>query len=213
LEIKPVAIVIISLLIVFIIIKVHFEIYRAAFFKAVRNGDQRSLAKLLEKGINVNIRSKYFGWTGLMYAAFFGHIDCVRLLLQKGAQVNKRSKNNWRLMFMGHTEMASYGIRYEKGRTALMNAVMRRRPAIVKLLLENGAEVNARTSSGWTALMAAASKDDADTVKMLIDSGADSEIRDNDFGMTALEIAKSKKYENVVCLLQASAAGKRSDDS
>ena len=62
-----------------------------------------------------------------MEAARAGSVDAVRLLLAHGAQVNAREP--------------------ARGQTALMWAVSRQRPEIVKVLLENHADVQARTEA------------------------------------------------------------------
>ena len=57
------------------------------------------------------------------------------------------------------------------------------------ILLEYGADVNARDSDGESALMKAVSSADGDKVKWLIEAGADATLRDND-GRSALDIAQ-----------------------
>src|SRR5260370_33014393 len=58
-------------------------------------------------------------------------------------------------------------------------------PPIVRLLIANGAKVNARDVEGGTALMQAALLGRADNVKILVEAGADVNARDNKGG-TAL---------------------------
>ena len=55
---------------------------------------------------------------------------------------------------------------------------------IVKLLLENGAEVNVADRDGWTTLMKACFNGSTDTVELLLDGGADVHAQNRD-GMTA----------------------------
>jgi len=64
----------------------------------------------------------------------------------------------------------------------------------VKLLLANGANIEARVkSNGTTALMLAAESGEAQTVKLLLHKGASMEARDND-GKTALDFAPEVAY-------------------
>jgi uncharacterized protein len=46
--------------------------------------------------------------------------------------------------------------RFNNGRTALMKAAGEGQEAVVRLLLENGADPNVRLTSGWTAMIEAA---------------------------------------------------------
>ncbi len=77
-------------------------------------------------------------------------VDLVRLLLDKGANVNQPTKY----------------------KTALMYAASEGNAEIVKLLLDKGAQVNVQTDEG-TALMMAVTGSNAATVRLLLDAGAD----------------------------------------
>lgn len=51
-------------------------------------GNKEALRRLLEAGCDTEATDG-IGWTPLMLAAFHGHTDCVQLLTQHGANVNK----------------------------------------------------------------------------------------------------------------------------
>ena len=59
---------------------------------------------------------------------------------------------------------------------------------IVRLLLEAGAEVDARDYLGSTAIMGAVSSGHAQVVQLLLDAGAQKDLHDGD-GRTALMLA------------------------
>ena len=55
----------------------------------------------------------------------------------------------------------------------------------MKLLLEQGAEVDAKDSSGWTPLSWAAEKGREAVVKLLLEQGAEADAKDT-YGQTPL---------------------------
>ena len=70
----------------------------------------------------------------------------------------------------------------------LLNAVIVENVDTVRILLEKGANVDAKTNNGRTALIEVSARGRTDIVKMLIDKGADVNAKDNDGG-TALTFA------------------------
>ena len=65
------------------------------------------------------------------------------------------------------------------GLTALMLAAMKDHTEVVKLLLEKGAEVNAKESTdSATALMMAANNGHAEVVKLLLEKSANVNMKD-----------------------------------
>ena len=77
----------------------------------------------------------------------------------------------------------------KSGGTLLSTAALMGHTEIVALLLEHGADVNARSKDGGTALHAAAFLGRAETVKLLLDRGADTTLR-HKMGGTAIDGAK-----------------------
>jgi len=70
----------------------------------------------------------------------------------------------------------------------------------VKVLLDNGADVEAKGKSGWTPMTHAVVGGHKEIVRMLLDGGAAIDAR-TEQGSTALGIAVSWKHENVAKLL------------
>ena len=83
------------------------------------------------------------------------------------------------------------------------------RTAIVKALLDKGADVNARNGkdaeAGATALMYAAAEGHTDTVRILIDRGADVNAR-RESGGTALSLATELERTEIISLLKKAGA-------
>ena len=59
------------------------------FFAAARKGDTAALKALLDKGVDVNAKTRY-GATALSYACDKGHVAVVKLLIERGADVNAK---------------------------------------------------------------------------------------------------------------------------
>ena len=74
---------------------------------------------------------------------------------------------------------------------------------VVKILIENGADVNAKNNDNSTALIEAAISGNYETVKLLIENEADINIKNND-GKTALDFAEENDYKNIIELLKNS---------
>ena len=65
------------------------------------------------------------------------------------------------------------------------------------MLLEHGADPNARMHDGTTALIAAALRNDADSTRLLLSYGADVNARDAD-GDSALDLAKTPEVRQLL---------------
>jgi ankyrin repeat protein len=61
---------------------------------------------------------------------------------------------------------------------------------MTRLLIEHGADVNARMSDGKTALMFAAMFDRTEIIELLLEHGADASLQAGD-GSTALSLAQA----------------------
>lgn len=81
---------------------------------------------------------------------------------------------------------------------------MRGNTAIMLLLLEAGAEVDAVTIKNDTALIFAAQKSQTEAAKLLLKKGARTDIK-NDWGKTALDEARKAGATEIVALLEKAA--------
>ncbi len=66
---------------------------------------------------------------------------------------------------------------------------------ICKMLLQFGADINARGKMGWTPLIYAAIQGEYETAKILIEHGADIHVKDV-YGETALQIAENQVWDD-----------------
>ena len=99
------------------------------------------------------------GFTPLHLAAFFGHERLARLFLDRGADVNARSKNET----------------FARDNTPLHAAAANRQVDVAALLLERGADVNVRDGHGFTPLALAANSRSDLLMLMLLERGARSD--------------------------------------
>jgi uncharacterized protein len=151
--------------------------------EAAALGDEETLEYMLNLEPKLIQTYSFDGWTPLHLAAFFGGFEAVKLLLEKGADVNARTSNPMSNM-------------------PIHAAAAGNRTAIVQLLLEHGADPNVRQSGGWTPLHQAADHCDAGMVKLLLHFGADVNLAKDD-GKTARAIAEEKGYTEILNVLPA----------
>lgn len=136
---------------------------------AATRGDVERLRELLsENAAQVNDYSRD-GWTPLALAAFFGHAQAVRLLLEHGADFTAKSRN-------------------AMGNLPIHAAAAGGKTEAVAALLAGGADVDAVDERGWTPLALAAQNGSQEIVALCLAYGADVHARASD-GKTALDVA------------------------
>ncbi|HLH09816.1 MAG TPA: ankyrin repeat domain-containing protein [Terriglobales bacterium] len=123
------------------------------------------------------------GWTALHLAAFFKHPTICSLLLDHGADLSARSRN----------QMANL---------PLNAAVASGSHEAAALLMDRGADVNSRGSSGSVPLHSAAANGDLRLIELLLARGADINAK-MDSGVTPLALAMERNHEEAAALLRA----------
>jgi ankyrin repeat protein len=114
--------------------------------------------------------------TPLIYAAIFGQLEVVRVLLEGGANVESTNANQ---------------------QTALHEAAFRGHVDMCRLLLDWGAKVDHVDKWKETPLQDAAWMGHLSVVKLLVERGADVRLRDEN-GRTASDMARSGGKRDVV---------------
>jgi ankyrin repeat protein len=189
---------------------------------ATNNRNYKLGAFLLEHGADPNIANKG-GWTPLYLATDnrnieggdypvpkpdMDHLEFIKLLLNKGADPNMQVKENT----LSRTIFTMQWF-FEPGATAFVRAAQSSDTALMKLLLEHGADPKIATDFGDTALTAAGGigwvegvtyerspKENLEAVRMLLDLGLDPNAANHD-GRTPLMGAAHKGRNEVIQLL------------
>ncbi|HYP09672.1 MAG TPA: ankyrin repeat domain-containing protein [Bryobacteraceae bacterium] len=136
---------------------------------------------LVNRGVDVNVADNA-GFTPLMNAASAGNLELVQLLLAKGAKVNAVSGKEFEKTKNGALELGNF--------TALLLGSTYGPPALVRALLDAGADVQARDVRGMTPLMYAVTSEsqNPEIVRMLLAAGADASAKSSR-GETAIDWA------------------------
>ncbi|XP_051274557.1 ankyrin-3 isoform X28 [Dicentrarchus labrax] len=153
---------------------------------AARKDDTKAAALLLQNDHNADVESKMMvnrttesGFTPLHIAAHYGNINVATLLLNRGAAVDFKARNDI---------------------TPLHVASKRGNSNMVRLLLERGAKIDARTKDGLTPLHCGARSGHEQVVEMLLDRGAPILSKTKN-GLSPLHMATQGDHLNCVQLL------------
>ncbi|XP_034426423.1 ankyrin-3-like isoform X10 [Hippoglossus hippoglossus] len=153
---------------------------------AARKDDTKAAALLLQNDHNADVESKMMvnrttesGFTPLHIAAHYGNINVATLLLNRGAAVDFKARNDI---------------------TPMHVASKRGNGNMVRLLLERGAKIDARTKDGLTPLHCGARSGHEQVVEMLLDRGAPILSKTKN-GLSPLHMATQGDHLNCVQLL------------
>ncbi|CAD5118145.1 DgyrCDS6881 [Dimorphilus gyrociliatus] len=157
---------------------------------AIFRSNLSDVKDIIEKGCNVNsvFSSK---WSPLMYAANSGNDEIVSYLLNKGADANYHCDRETALI------VACYCVKTEE---RILN--------VVKILIQNGADVKAINRRHISPLMYAARNNYCKVVDLLLNNGAEINSQD-DKGYTALIWAAEQGRMEVAGLLLDRGADKK----
>ncbi|XP_060950539.1 ankyrin-3-like [Limanda limanda] len=153
---------------------------------AARKDDTKAAALLLQTDHNADVESKMMvnrttesGFTPLHIAAHYGNINVATLLLNRGAAVDFKARNDI---------------------TPMHVASKRGNGNMVRLLLERGGKIDARTKDGLTPLHCGARSGHEQVVEMLLDRGAPILSKTKN-GLSPLHMATQGDHLNCVQLL------------
>jgi quinoprotein dehydrogenase-associated probable ABC transporter substrate-binding protein len=198
---------------------------------AARQRRDKMARLLIELGADPNVGDP----TPLVAAVMRDHVPTIKVLLEKGADLEKPGQQGFKPLPLAIAEdkYESAKILLESGAdvnsvsgddglTPLMIAAGQTSPAegamflpgstrptdIARGLIDRGANVNAQSKNGVTPLMIAATHNNAPMIGMLIDAGADVSLKNN-LGQTASEVAEKNgnlEAQQAILVLSSSKA-------
>ncbi|XP_071842194.1 uncharacterized protein [Apostichopus japonicus] len=171
------------------------------------------LVKMSGKSLDI---FNYMQQTPLHLAAITNNIEVIRIMLESGANPNEADRNGQTTIHHACYnrnspcmsvifKYSTFKIDLEKknfnGHSALHVAVDKRDKVLVRMLLENGANVNAMDSrNGWTPLFIAVANQDIGMLGILVEFRAKVNAQSYS-GNSALHIATGRGYTDVVKVL------------
>ena len=139
--------------------------------------DYPRLKKLIRKAKDIN-ETDQDGRNALMYALADGlDFECIQLLIDCGADVNSVDKQQW---------------------TPLHIAASYQNLEAVKLLIQQGAQIEVKNAFGNTPLLECVGKEvHMDIVRLLLEHGADPDMKNN-AGSSAREVAAATDDQQLI---------------
>ena len=133
------------------------------------------------------------GYTALMWACYEGHVGVVRILLQKGADTQLRTKKmrlqashiaaaagrhrclSW---ILGELTYQELNLQDKQGMTAMMHAAAGGHIDALDELADAGADIDYQDKDGWSTLHYAVLSGSLPMVELVLDAGADKKLKD-----------------------------------
>ena len=186
------------------------------FYSAIRENNLAQLKALLDQKASANLTDRR-GITPLMYAAEVGSVDAMRILIDRGADVNAQNDIGstalmWSVSDPSKVRLlldhgAQVNLIAKSGRSALIVAAFTNPSAeVVRLLLAKGAKVGITDNRHVTPMNAAMFGNDTATVRLLLDANADIDTPDTFIGLTPLMNAAGNRNLDAVKLILAKGA-------
>lgn len=194
----------------------------AGLHRAAARGHVTEIERLLMGGANPNSRDAY-GRTPLHVAAFRSDLAAVTALVRGGADPRAKEHLYYDILTIAaaNDDVEMIGLALWLGAdpraitspddsTALITAARRGHDGAVRELIVAGAPLDHVSSIGWTALLESLIGGDGGpryvaTLRALVEAGAKVNFADWQ-GTTALRLARSREYAEMVEILEAAGA-------
>jgi ankyrin repeat protein len=182
------------------------------FFTAIKRDDAGAVTALLQRGFDPNTPNPQ-GLDGLYLALREGSVKAAQALVDwPKTQIETRTPQDESPLMMaalrGQAEivrkLVARGADVNKtGWTALHYAATGGHLAIMQMLLDESAYIDAESPNGTTPLMMAAMYGTPAAVKLLLEAGADPTLK-NQLGLSALDFANRGNRKDAAELIAAS---------
>ncbi len=186
------------------------------FFRAVRADNASGVRSLIERGFDPNTRDEK-NQTGLLIALREPSPKVIQALLEspKTDVEARNAQDESPLMLAAIKGQQDVVVKLlardadvnKTGWAPLHYAATGGQIAIIKLLLDKYAFIDAQSPNGSTPLMMAAMYGSTDSVKLLLDEGADPLMK-NEQGLTAVDFARRANRGDAASLIAAAAQKK-----
>ncbi len=175
---------------------------------AADSGNVGDVEKAISSGDDINERD-INGNTPLILAARHGDFAIVKKLFIKGANIRAKNAEGYDALLalsnytMKSSPLSGRGSQKSGPIPITTNGHLK----TAEYLINNGADVNARTNDGSTALILATDLNKVSLVELLLSKGIDVNAV-NQEGYSALMVASSKGYRELICPLIRKGADK-----
>ena len=183
--------------------------YLSSFFKnnlyaSVQKGDLNGVKLALENGANINQRSGDYNSTPLMEASYYGHLEVVKFLVEKGADITAADDDGDTVFFYAQWGEHYPVIDYLRSQsTSMLYKAAKNGDAYgVELAVENGANINYRDEDDNTPIVVAAIAGKYNVVELLAELGANVNARNKE-GRSALNYVYDRGDMDIYDFLRA----------
>ena len=181
------------------------------FFTAIRNDEVKVISNLFERGFDPNTVNLQ-GEPAILNSLKLGSLKSFEFIVHHPkTNLNVRNSHGESALMLvclkGELELAKMLIKRDAdinhpGWTSLHYAASGGHTAIIQLLLDQSAYIDAESPNGTTPLMMAARYGNEKAVQLLITEGADWKLK-NQLGLTALDFAVQGRRAEAIKLLQS----------
>ncbi|MEQ8824286.1 MAG: quinoprotein dehydrogenase-associated putative ABC transporter substrate-binding protein [Filomicrobium sp.] len=195
----------------------------APIHNAARYRDSEMVELLASLGANVDVKD-HNGWTPLMHAAFRNHVPTIETLVRAGAKIEEKTPLGFTALALAIGERKFWSVQALLEQGAAINQPMgedqltplmllstqvpaKKREAqidqgpgvldVARQLINEGADVNARSNAGVTPVMIAAGHNNPSMLGLLVQNGADLNAK-SDVGKTPLMIANDSNSDAAI---------------